>query len=92
MGLISNSIIEGEVESSDKELEKALVENTLKVASILSPGSKEHANRLYNHLILTQKLIITNRGKSDFSPGSMFVKSYFDVLPKDDLSTLIYWD
>lgn len=92
MGFVSNSIIEGEIEESDKELQQALLSNTRKVASQLAPGSVEHANRLNNHLLLTQKLIVTNRGETDATPNNMYVKSYIDVLPKEDMSTMIYWD
>lgn len=33
MGFVSNSIIEGEIQESDRELKDALVENTRKVAN-----------------------------------------------------------
>ena len=32
------------------------------------------------------------RANPDWNDSSMFIKTYFDSLPSEDLSTLIYWD
>lgn len=36
--------------------------------------------------------MMSNRKESDYSPSANFVKHYINVLPKDDLSQIIYWD
>jgi hypothetical protein len=43
-------------------------------------------------LILAQKLLMSNRKESDYSPSANYVKNYLRVLPKDDMSQIIYWD
>lgn len=35
---------------------------------------------------------MSNRKKSDWSPSANFIKSYFAVLPKDDMGNNYYWD
>jgi hypothetical protein len=35
---------------------------------------------------------MSNRKKSDWSPSANFVKSFFAVLPKDDMGNNYYWD
>lgn len=92
MGLVSNSLVDNEDGDIETDLLKALTENTRNVANKLSPGNTAHANRLYHHLMLTQKIIITNRADPDWKDSSMFIKCYFDSLPTEDLSTIIYWD
>jgi hypothetical protein len=63
--LISDSIVEktgnSEIDDVDTDLEKALLENTKHVADLFSAGFPFISNRLNNHLILTQKLIMANR-------------------------------
>lgn len=35
---------------------------------------------------------MSNRKESDYSPSANYVKNYLRVLPKDDMSQIIYWD
>lgn len=59
------------------------------------PGSPIHQNRLYQHLMLTQKFILYQRidynRSEEQSSYKQFLRSYVDILPREDLSQLIFW-
>ena len=99
MSLTSDNIIDtikgvsNDNESSeDDELYKALIDHTKKTASLMNPGDPANANRIYQHLNLTQKLIALTRKEFQFTPQANLLKAWFDVLPKHDLSQMIFWD
>ena len=76
----------------DQKLIEDLTLHTKKIAKLLSPINVATELRLYNHIILTQKLIMICRKNSDWGVVDNMIKSYMDTLPMNDLSTLIYWD
>jgi hypothetical protein len=97
MGFVSgNGILDGNLQSSQYELspeDKDLNELggkietiTRKVAQTVFQGNAVHENRLYQHLILTQKLIMFDRIglRKDDQPSSLkeFMKVYADILPR----------
>ena len=99
MSLTSDSIIDtvpgmapAEESKEDDELYKALVDHTRKTAAHMNPGDPANANRIYQHLSLTQKLIALTRKEFEFTPQSNLLKAWFNVLPKHDLSQMIFWD
>ena len=61
---------------------------------MMSPGNVGAANKIFHHLVLTQKLISLKRGSSEkfTSPMDNFVRTYLATLPVEDMSTLVYWD
>ncbi len=73
-----------EVDEAEPELFAALTDHTRKVADIVSYGVPGIANKMYHHFILTQKLMMSNRKTSDWSPSANYIKNYFAVLPRED--------
>jgi tRNA A37 N6-isopentenylltransferase MiaA len=99
MSLTSDNIIDtvpglppAEESKEDDELYKALLDHTRKTARHMNPGDPANANRIYQHLSLTQKLIALTRKEFEFTPQSNLLKAWFNVLPKHDLSQMIFWD
>ena len=96
MGMISDSISEtmgvAAIDEAEEDLHSKLMQNTRKVADHLSNGIPQYSNKLNNHLILTQKLLMVNRKESDYSAAQNYIKHYIAALPKQDLSQIIYWD
>lgn len=103
MGFISGAgLYDKGGQDEDKEMDdlsSQIESNTRKVAEQMFPTNYIQFNRLYQHLILTQKLIIYDRidsnpseaGEKHHSSFKEFLKSYIDVLPREDLTQLIFW-
>ena len=76
----------------DEKLVEDLTAHTKKISKMLSPLNEAAELRLYNHILLTQKLLMICRKNSDWGVDDNLIKSYMGALPMDDLTTLIYWD
>ena len=95
MGLMSDILFEsGEEDKGSEEFFKQMTEHTRNIANIISPGNPGVANKMFHHLILTQKLISKKRSSETSFEGQMdnFVRTYLDTLPVNDMSSFIYWD
>lgn len=95
-GLYDASSIEKTEEDKDlDDLNTKITLTTRRVAETLFPGSPVQQNRLYQHLILTQKLLIYDRFEQKFgseaSSHNEFIRAYTNVLPREDMTQLIFW-
>lgn len=96
MGLMSDTIFDensGEDESSVNFFQQ-MSDHSRTIAQILAGGNPGVANKMFHHLILTQKLISKKRSSGSEFNGFIenFVRTYLDTLPVEDMSSLIYWD
>ena len=73
---------------------KQITDHTRKISNLISPGNPGAANKMFHHLILTQKLISKRRDSNKEYDSALLnlVRTYLDTLPVDDMSSLIYWD
>ena len=99
MGLSSHSLVENiEAEPEEEQnLIKEIEQHTGRVAERLAHGNKATQLRLYNHFILTQKLLMVSRKAysstlEKLSTNDNLLSGYISALPGNDLSTLPYWD
>ena len=92
--LIDNPLLEPYVEEQkeDHKLLEDLTDHTKTIAKMLSPNSVSTELKLFNSLILTQKLLTVSRKKSERSAKDALIESWLNILPGDDLSSIIYWD
>ena len=107
MGFVSGVGLYDRVQADQKsaeekdleDLNKKIEQITRKVSSGLFPANLIQQNRLYQHLILTQRMLITDRIDTSVANQQVrepsayleFLKSYMDVLPRDDMTQLIFW-
>lgn len=64
MGLMSDNIMQSTNVEEDKESDdffNKMTEHTRNIANLMAPGSPGAANKIFHHLILTQKLISQKR-------------------------------
>ena len=78
-----------------------MTDHTRNIANLMSPGNPGAANKIFHHLILTQKLLSykrssgggTSKDEEIFgSPKLNLLQCYMDCLPIEDMSSIIYWD
>jgi len=95
MGLLSDTLVDpNEEDKSSQEFFTLMTEHTRRISNMMSPGNFGAENKIFHHLVLTQKLLSQKRGSPDqfTSPMGNFVRTYLDTLPVEDMSSLIYWD
>ena len=89
----SNQDQKSNEDREDEELSKRIKEHSLQISKKIFPGSPHHQNRLYQHLIMTQKLIVLDRMNTDGqSVYSNLIKSYIKQVPREDLTQLVFWN
>ena len=99
MGFSSRNLVDNSKSEPQEEqnLIQEITDHTRKVSEKLAPGNLSTQLRLFNHFILTQKLLMISRKtySSDMKNLSMdanLLSGYMSALPGKDLSTLPYWD
>ena len=99
MAMSSRNLVEDTWSEPDEEqnLIKEINDHTRRVAEKFAPGNLSTQLRLYNHFILTQKLLMISRKAysptlEKLSTDANLLSGYISALPGNDLSTLPYWD
>ena len=97
MGLMSNTKLDEENREESEESKnifQQIQDHTRKISNLMSPSNPAIANKMFHHLILTQKLLSQRRGSDQEFESTMqnLRRHYLDTLPVDDLSSIVYWD
>ena len=50
------------------------------------------ANKLYHHMILTQKLILLMRKKDNESVPESLIHTFIQAMPQHDQTQIVFWD
>ncbi|CDW87175.1 set domain protein [Stylonychia lemnae] len=78
----------------EESLEASIQRISKEISELFFPGdfNKVNQNKLYQHLMLTQKLLMIDRKQFTETASDQLMQAYLDIVPRDDMSTLIYWN
>eukprot|EP00347_Sterkiella_histriomuscorum_P016609 403352531 len=57
-----------------------------------NPLQENQRIRLFQHLMLTQKLILLERQTESVTVEENYMSSYLDLLPREDMTQLLFWN